>query len=46
MKNKNLKLGELLLKSEKINKLDLDSAIIEQKNTNKKIGEILWKKVY
>ncbi|MGO1469654.1 MAG: GspE/PulE family protein [Tissierella sp.] len=40
MKNKNLRLGELLLRSNKINKLDLESALIEQKKSNKKIGEI------
>ncbi len=40
MYNKNLKLGELLLESKKINKLDLETALIEQKKTNKKLGEI------
>lgn len=44
MKNKNLKLGELLLKSGKITKEDLDIALLEQKNTNKKLGKIFVEK--
>ena len=44
MQRKNLKLGELLLKSEMIKKEQLDMALIEQKNTNKKLGEIFVEK--
>ncbi|MCF6465644.1 GspE/PulE family protein [Clostridium sp. Cult2] len=41
MKTSNLKLGELLLYSGKITKEQLEKALIKQKSTDKKIGEIL-----
>lgn len=44
MEKKNLKVGELLLNSGKIKKEELEMALIEQKNTNKKLGEIFVEK--
>lgn len=44
MQKKNLKLGELLLNSKMIKKEELEIALIEQKNTNKKLGEIFVEK--
>ncbi|OLS03918.1 GspE/PulE family protein [Tissierella creatinophila] len=44
MLKRNLKFGELLLNSGKIKKEELEMALIEQKNTNKKLGEIFVEK--
>lgn len=44
MQRKNLRLGELLLKSGMIKKEQLEIALTEQKNTNKKLGEVFVEK--
>lgn len=41
LKKNNIKLGELLLYSNKVTKEQLNNALKEQKNTGKKLGEVL-----